>query len=407
MRLSYYIAKRYLFSKGNRNAINIITGISVLVVSVSVSALIIVLSSINGFGKLINEQISIYAPDLRIEASRGKTFKFETGVIQNLKAIPGITSLEEVLEDNILVKYEDRQLICTVKGVSENYSEIYPIKESITQGVFKTEGDFLNYCVLGAGIAYQLGVSVMSGQSISIWIPNRKQTNILNPIGSFNRVTVVPAGIITIDADFDSKYLLTSLSTVRAFTSRDSLTMSSMEIKVKDISQIDRVKKEIQKILGADYTVKDRYEQFEVYRVMKSERLVTFIIMLFIIFIASFSIVGSITMLIIEKKEDIFTLFSMGATIKTVRRIFFWEGILITTFGTIVGLIMGGILSYLQQEFGLVRFPADGNYIVDAYPVDVKAIDFLYAFFSVTFIGVLLSLYPSMKINKKTTGSIM
>lgn len=400
MSLSFFIARRYLFSKRNRNAINIISGISVLVVAVSVAALIIVLSSINGFGKLIDAQISVYAPDLRVEIKKGKTFSFSSAQLSQIKSVDGVKNCEEILEDNVLLNYKDRQIICTVKGVSEHYSEIFNLNEAITQGIYKTQGKSLNYGVLGAGVAYNLSVSTMSGEILSIWIPNRKNISILNPSASFNKMNLVPAGVISLDAEFDTKYILTSLSTVREFTSRDSTSISSLEIMVRDKSEIGTIKAKIEGLLGDGYRVKDLYEQFDVYKVMKSERLITFIIMLFIIFIASFSIVGSITMLIIEKKEDIFTLISMGSSLRMIKRIFFLEGILITGAGTILGLVLGGLLSYFQQKFGFVTFPSDGNYIVDAYPVDVQFIDFVYTFVSVSVIGILLSLYPSTKIKQ-------
>jgi lipoprotein-releasing system permease protein len=399
MRLSFFIARRYLFSKRNRNAINIISGISVLVVAVSVAALIIVLSSINGFGKLIDAQISVYAPDLRVEIKKGKTFSLTPSQQLQIKSLEGIQNCEEILEDNVLLNYKDRQVICTVKGVSEHYPEIYHLEEGITQGIYKTHGNSINYGVIGAGVAYNLGLSTMSGEILSLWIPNRKSISILNPSGSFNKINLVPAGIISLDAEFDTKYILASLKTVREFTFRDSTSVSSLEIMVRSKSEIETIKAEIEGILGEDYRVKDLYEQFEVYKVMKSERLITFIIMLFIIFIASFSIVGSITMLILEKKEDIFTLISMGSSLRMIKRIFFLEGILITGAGTFLGLVLGGLLSYLQQMFGFVTFPSDGNYIVDAYPVDVQFIDFVYTFVSVSVIGILLSLYPTTKIN--------
>jgi lipoprotein-releasing system permease protein len=399
MHLSYFIAKRYLFSKRNRNAINIITGISVLVVAVSVAALIIVLSSINGFGKLINEQISVFAPDLKIEITNGKTFSINNKTFEKIKSLKGIKFCEEVLEDNILLKLGDKQLICTVKGVSSRYHKIYGLDSGITQGIFKTYGNNLHYGVLGAGVAYNLGISAGSGEAVSLWIPNRKNMKIFNPSQSFNKIILIPAGVISLDAEFDAKYILTSLDLVRGFTDRDSSTVSSLEILTDEKADIQKIKREIKTILGNRYTVKNLYEQFEVYKVMKSERLVTFIIMLFIILIASFSIIGSITMLIIEKKQDLFTLISMGASLTAIKKIFFIEGLLVTLTGTIFGLIFGGLLSYAQQKYGFVTFPSEGNYIVDAYPMDVKYIDFIYTFISVSIIGTLLSLYPAIKIN--------
>ncbi len=372
-----------------------------MVVAVSVAALIIVLSSINGFGKLIDEQISTFAPDLKIEIKKGKTFSVSDSIFRKIMHLPGISVCEEVLEDNVLMKYGNRQLICIVKGVSEHYQKTYGLGNALNQGIYKTHGKNLNYGVLGAGVAYNLSVSTESGETVSLWIPNRKNIKILNPSQSFNKINLLPSGVISLDADFDSKYVLTSLALVRAFTDRDSTVVSSLEIITFENTDIQKIKAEIKSILGENYSVKDLFEQFEVYKVMKSERLATFIIMLFIILIASFSIIGSGTMLIIEKKADIYTLMSLGATLKTIRLIFFIEGLLITIAGTITGLILGGLLSFAQQKFEIVTFPSDGSYIVDAYPIDVNSPDFVYTFFSVFIIGTVLSLYPALKIKTK------
>lgn len=403
MNIPFFIAKRYLFSKKNRNAINVISGISVLVVAVSTAALVIVLSSINGFGKLIDDQITVFAADLKIEPKTGKTFSVNTEKFKQVKQLKQVKYFAETLEDNILLKYGEKQLICTVKGIPTDYEEAYNLDTAIVYGIFKTLGKSLNYAVIGNGISYNLGISVESGESISLWIPNRKSVNILNPGNSFNKINLVPSGIITLDVEFDMKYIFTDLNLVRNFTDRDSATVSSVEILVAKGNDIGLLKEKIQNILGNDYLVKDLYEQFDVYRVMKSERLAAFIIMLFIIFIASFSIIGSVTMLIIEKKDDIFTLLSLGSSIKMIRRLFFSEGWLITILGALIGIFLGGLISYAQLKFGIVTFPSDGNYIVQAYPIELKTTDFILSFFSVSIVGFFISLYPASKIKQGMT----
>jgi len=398
MNVPFFIAKRYLFSKKNRNAINIISGISVMVVAVSTAALIIVLSSINGFGKLIDEQISAYAPDLLILPAKGKIFTTNSQNFDKVKNIKGIKYFAEINEENILIKHNDRQLICRIKGVPENYGEVFGIETAVYYGVYKTHGNIQKFAVIGAGIGYEMGISIETGETISLWIPNRKKILIHNPEQSFNVINVIPAGIISLDTEFDAKYIISSSEVVRQLSDRDSSEFSSIEILIKNKDQIQNIKKRIQDILGDTFIVKDIQEQFDVYRVMKSERLAAFIIMLFIVLVASFSIIGSVTMLIIEKKEDIFTLQSIGAKLKSIKKIFFTEGILISFTGAFLGIIFGGIISLAQQYFGFVTFPADGNYIVEAYPIDVKTLDFLLTFFSVMFVGSLISLYPAMKL---------
>lgn len=398
MNLSLYIAKRYLFSKKNRNAINIISGISVAVVAVATAAIIIVLSSINGFGLLIDEQISSYAPDLKIQVVKGKTFNLNSEQFLKIKKLPAIKYFAGISEENILLKYDNKQTICTVKGIPDDYENNFNLHKALRDGIFKISGKTLNYAVIGGGIAYKLGISVETGKSVSIWTPNRQKINLLNPEQAFNRINLIPAGIISIDSDFDLKYILTSVKVVRKITNRDSSTVSYAEILAENPEQIESLKSKIQNILGDDFTVKDVYEQFDVYKVMKSERLAAFIIMLFITLIASFSIIGSVTMLIIEKRRDLFTLMSMGASEKKINRIFFIEGWLISFSGALIGIISGALICWAQQKYGLVTFPSDGMYIVDAYPVHMKISDFILTFFSVMSLGTLISLYPATKL---------
>ncbi len=398
MNIPFYIAKRYLFSKKNRNAINIISGISVIVVAVSTAALIIVLSSINGFGKLIDQQISTYAPDLLISPAKGKVFSANTEKVKQITNLKGIKYSAEILEENILLKHRNKQLICKIKGVPRDYGKAFRLDSAVNYGFYKTHGKVHKLAVFGSEIAYIMGISIDTGEPVSVWVPNRKKIQLHNPEQSFNTMNVIPVGVISLDAEFDVKYIISSNILVRKLTERDSSDVSSIEILIENSKQIPELKSKISKILGDDFIVKDLYEQFDVYRVMKSERLAAFIIMLFIILVASFSIIGSVTMLIIEKKEDIFTLQSMGTKVSNIKKLFFTEGMLISFTGTILGIILGGLISYGQQIFGFVTFPADGNYIVDAYPVYVQVQDFILTFVSVMLVGTIISLYPAIKI---------
>ncbi len=398
MNISFYIAKRYLFSKKNRNAINIITGISIAVITVATAALIIVLSSMNGFGLLIDAQISTYAPDLKIQANKGKTFKINKKEFDKIRNMPGIKYFAEISEENVLLKYGEKQIICTVKGIPASYGNYINSEETVINGVFKTEEKRLNYAVFGGGIAYRLGVSVENGKAVSVWTPNRKNTNLLNPEQAFNKTNLIPAGIIAIDNEFDLKYILASNKIVRKITDRDSSTVSYVELFLDNKEELQSIKSAIETMLGEDFSVQDVYEQFDVYRVMKSERLAAFIIMLFITLVASFSIIGSVTMLIIEKRRDLFTLQSMGLPNKNIQRIFFYEGWLISFFGASAGIVAGALICFAQQELGLVTFPSDGLYIVEAYPVSMKVSDFVLTFFSVMLLGTLISFVPSVKL---------
>lgn len=398
MNIPFYIAKRYLFSKKNRNAINIISGISVLIVAISTAALIIVLSSINGFGKLIDEQISTYAPDLLIKSKKSKVFDIKNSKFEKIKKDSLIKYFAEVTQENVLIKHNNRQLICIIKGVGKDYGKQFGIDEAINYGTYKTHGNAHNYVIIGSGIAYSLGISIETGELVSVWSPNRKSIQINNPEQSFNTINLIPTGVISLDSEFDSNFIISSNKVVRKLSQRSESKVSSIEILIRDKEKIQELKFKIKNILGKEFAVKDLHEQFDVYRVMQSERLAAFIIMLFIILVASFSIIGSVTMLIIEKKEDIFTLQSMGSTLLNIKKLFFIEGVLISFTGIIAGLFLGAIVSLGQEYFGFVTFPSDGNYIVEAYPVVVNYKDFILTFISVMIVGALISLYPAMKI---------
>ncbi len=403
MQLIFFIARRYLFSRKNRHAINIISGISVAVVAVATAALVIVLSAMNGFEQLVGDQISGFAPDLKIEARKGKVFDVDSVDFQKIKSIPEIESCEEVLEENVLLRYEKSQKICVLKGVPESYASHREIEKQ-TSGRFVTRRGNLDYIVPGAGVAYNLGIGLHGDKPVSVWVPNRTaKVQLLNPTASFRKAHLITAGIISLDGELDYKYAFTSLDLLRKLTERNPREVTALEIMAKAGTDIAKLKEKLKESIPNSLIIKDIYDQFAVYKVMKSERLASFIIMLFIILIASFSVIGSVTMLIIEKKEDIFTLTSMGFRLNQIRRIFFADGLLITFVGTLLGVILGGTIAFLQQNYGFVSFPENGNYITEAYPMQVHFLDLLQTFVSVFLIGSLLSLYPATKIDYSYT----
>jgi len=401
MNLSFFIAKRYLFSKNNRNAINIISGISVAVVAIATAALIIVLSSINGFAKLINGQIAVYAPDLNITSTKGKTFIIDENAINKIKEITGVKDVVEVVEDNVLIKLEGRQKICRLKGVTDNYVLNTGMNNRLVEGEFLLKDGKYSIGVIGIGIAYELGISVRAQSSFSIWLPNRKFVSVANPMESFITTSILPSGIVSVDNFIDESYIFVSIETARKLMIRKKNEVSSLEIFTYDNANILDIKNEIKTKLGGNFEIKTVYEQFDVYKVMKTERIASFLIMLFIIIVASFSIIGSLTMLIIEKKKDIQTLMSMGAKLSLIKKVFLLEGWLISIIGALIGIFIGGAISYAQELFEIVRFPAEGNYIVSAYPIDIKLSDFIVTFFSVSSVGFLIAIYPLINLGKR------
>jgi lipoprotein-releasing system permease protein len=401
MNLTFFIARRYLFSKNNRNAINFISIISVSVVAVATAALIIVLSSINGFGKLIESQISVYAPDLKISSFKGKTFTADSVYVDKIKKIEGVIDVVYVLEDNVLIKSEDRQIICTLKGISDNYLTNTGLDSMMRDGNFNIFDKKNNYAVLGIGIAIEAGISVEAQRSFSVWVLNRKYMSVANPLESFISLPFVPAGVVSVDNYIDAEFIYADIKVASLLLQREATDVSSLEVFTKPGADISKIKTAVNNLSVNKNNIETVEEQFEIYKVMKSERLASFLIILFIIIVASFSIVGSLTMLIIEKKEDILTLQSMGAKMSLIKKIFLTQGWFISIIGAIVGITVGGILSYFQQKFGFVTFPESGNYIIDAYPIDIKLTDFIVTFFSVAFIGFLIALYPLVNLSKR------
>ncbi len=402
MNLSFFIAKRYLFSKKNRNAINIISGISVAVVAVATAALIIIVSFLNGFDNLIKQNINIYSPDILITPVKGKTFSIESDEFQKIKNLQSVSYFVEVMEENVLLKSNNKQILAVIKGVGKDYIRINRLDSCLIEGELILENKVHNFAVFGIGVSYNLGVSLISQAPVTVWIPDRKKININNPQESFNVLQIIPTGIISVEVNFDERYVLTSINSVRKLTKRDSMIVSSIEIKINKKNEIEETKNKIKNILGNSFLVKDVNEQHsDIYRVVKSEKRATFFILLFIVLIASFSMVASLTMLIIEKFEDIKTLHSMGANKKLINKIFISEGRMIALLGAVIGLIIGFSVTYAQQVFGFIRFPSEGNFIISEYPIQLQLLDFIYTFFAVNIIGFIITLYPVVVMRKK------
>jgi len=401
LNFSFYIAKRYLFAKKSRNAINIITLISVIVVSVASAALIIVLSVFNGFDSIIRSMLDSYDPDFKIEAVKGKTFNINSTEFDEIKNLKVLTGFVEVIEENVLLKSDDKQVVASIKGVSANYADINKIDSMILEGEFKIDGTIIKKAVFGAGLAGKLALWGNNTKSVSIWVPNRKQKTMTSGDSPFKVMTVFPYGIVSVDAEFDVKYVISSIENVRTLTSRDSFEVSYIETSTLEEDK-DAVQEKLQQILGENFVVKNRIQQHEMmYKIMQSEKWAIFLILSFIIVLASFSIIGSLVMLIIEKRKDISTLSSMGADSQLISRIFLYEGWLISFSGAFLGLFLGGVISWLQQEFGFVKFPSTGNFVINSYPVELRSFDFLVTFIAVSVIGFLTSLYPVFVIRKK------
>ena len=395
------VALRYLFSKKSHNAINVISAISATGVAVGTAALIVLMSVFNGFEGLISGMLSEFDPDLRITASYGKSFNAADSAVVLAMDNPDIEVCTEIVEENALLTYSEKQLPVTIKGVSNNFSQLTHIDSIIFDGKFLLfDGEF-EYAVPGLGVAGTLGLNAHAVAPLYIYVPKRNSNiNLLRPEQSLNQAAVFVSGLFAVQQQqYDDNYVLTSIALARELFEYDSVTVTSLELKIKPSANIDKVQKTIKTILGDDFQVKNRTEQQEsFFRIMNIERWFTFFILCFILMIASFNIIGSLSMLIIDKKQDINTLRSLGANDKTLKQIFLFEAWMISITGAIAGLIVGSALCLAQEYFGFVTLGA--GYVVDTYPVMTNFTDILLIFATVLIMGFLVAIYPIKYVKK-------
>ena len=399
LRLPFFIAFRYFYSKKSQRVINIISAISSIGVMIGTAALIIVLSVFNGFEDLILRLYNSFDPDLRIELVAGKSFDQDKINIDQLKKINGVAYVDQVVEESALVKYRDKQYIIKLKGVSEDFQKMSGVDTMIVEGNFLLQSGDTDYAIVGGGIAYNLGIDPENiFNQIEIYGPRNTNPSLADPEGAFNRRFISPSGIFSIQQDFDAKYIITPLRFAREiFDYQNKLT--ALEIGLTKESNSEEVIQQIKHQLGNDFSVKNRYQQHElIYKIMRSEKWAVFLILTFILIIAIFNVISSLTMLVIEKKKDIVIYRSIGAEISFLRKIFLTEGMFITLSGAFAGLVIGLLICWLQQRFGLIKLSGSGSFVIDAYPVKIVPLDFLYVFITVCCIGLLAAWYPAKRL---------
>ncbi len=405
MNLPFFIAKRYLFSKKSRNIINVISWISLAGVSIGTMALIIVLSIFNGIDGLIKSMFSSFDPDLKITLNEGKTFSPDIPAMHNLQKDPSVAVWCEVVEENALLGYRDRQTPATLKGVSDNFQVLSGIDSMVVDGKFRLEEDNRPLCIVGSELAYRLSVGLNFINPLHIYVPRRTRSAIINPLNAFNHKMLFPSGIFAVQQEYDSKYLIIPIDFCRELLGLED-EVSAIEIRIVEGYSIDKAKLDMQKLLGPEFQVKDRYEQHAYfYKVMASEKWAIFLILGFILVIASFNTVSSLTLLLLEKKKDMHILQSMGAQPKRIRQIFLTEGLMMTGIGIISGLVLGSLLCWLQITFGIIRFPSSGSYVTDIYPVNMEALDFALVGLMVVIIGIVASIIPVRILGKRYFSS--
>ncbi len=405
--ISFYIARRYLLGKKSRNAINIISAISVLGVATGTMALVIVLSVFNGFDHVVKSLFNTFDPDIKISAVEGKTFTPDPSTLHAVTSLPGVLAMSEVLEENVLLVYGEKQHIATIKGVDDAFPEVSGIDSMIYDGEMKLKDRNRAYAVVGQGVAYSLRIGLSFIDPLFVYTIDRKaKLNMSNPEESIRRDFLYPSGIFAIEQDFDSRYVICPIEFVRELLSYQS-AISFLEIKLDPRFPPEAVQAEIAQIMGEKFMVKNRQQQNELfYRVMKSEKWAIFLILTFILIIASFNIIGSLSMLIIDKKSDILTLRNMGAGNRLIERIFLVEGWLISVIGSFAGLILGITISWVQQRFGVIKLTGSGTFVIDAYPVQIEPADIGMIWITVLVIGFIAASYPVKQISVKYLSKI-
>ena len=401
MNLSFYIAKRYLFSKKRTNLINIISAISVAGMTIGTIGLIIGLSVFNGFDSLIKSLFSSFDADLKITLAEGKSFDAADPVLSGIRNQKDVLYYAEVVEDNALLRYENRQVLATIKGVSDDFTKMTGLDTMIVDGKFKlTEGD-RQFAVIGQGVSYFLSVGLKQQNPINIYVPQKGRKSGSSLEGSFNQGFIYLAGVFSVQQELDSKYMIVPISFARDIFDMKG-KVNSIELKLKADADAKEVREAISAKLGSRFIVKTRYQQHDyLYKTMQGEKYAVYLILILILVIASFNIVGSLTMLIIDKKEDIAILQSMGASKILIRNIFLFEGWSISLLGALFGTVLGIAICQAQITYGFVKLQGGGSFIIDAYPMNIIPLDILLIFCSVVLIGFFAAWLPVKYISGK------
>ena len=403
MNLSLYIARRYLVSKKSHNLINTISLISVIGQAVGTAALIIVLSVFNGFEDVIKSLYNTFNPDFEITAVKGKTIDFENFPQEAILSISDVKGIAGVVEEDALFKYRNKQFIARIKGVPQDYQDISPVDSMTREGDFILEEGTSNFAVVGAGVAWYLDINLNDYRNLlSIYLPKRGNASSFNFENAFNNEVIHPVGVFSVQQEFDEKYVFVPIRFARKLLDYKS-EVTAVEVFIHPNANENAIQSSLEKKLGSNYNVKNRFQQNEaLYKILKSENLIIFLILLFILILASFNLVGSLSILIVEKLKDIAILKSMGADKSLIRKIFTAEGILISLVGSLSGLFIGFVILTLQQQLGLLSLGGgEGDFIINSYPVNMLVTDFIYVFITVLIIGLLATWYPVRYLTRK------
>jgi len=370
-------------------------------VMVGTMALIVILSVFNGFDNLVKSLINSFNPDLKITLVEGKSFVPREETLRKLRDVPGVLDISYVLEDKALVRYEEQQTIAIVKGVSDNYADITGLDSMMVEGSYNIRENPEPRALIGRGISIYLNVRPYSPRQMTIFVPRRLKQPSLDAERALNRKYISVSGVFSIEQDYDTRYILVPLSFARNLFEYTHGEVNILEVKFKGNANGPAVQKAVTDIMGKDYMVQNRYQQNDLfYKTMQTEKWAIFLILIFILIVASFNVIGTLTMLMLEKKKDIITLRNLGADSGLLRRIFLLEGWLISVSGAILGAVLGLLICWIQMHFGVIRLQGSGTFIIDAYPVLVKFTDVALVLISVIVIGLLAAWYPIHFLNK-------
>ena len=407
MNLSLYIAKRYLFAKKSHNAINVISGVSVCGVALATLALVCTLSVFNGFQDLVATLFTAFDPQLKITAVSGKVFDAQDERIQALRSLPEVEVFSESLEDNAMVQYKGRQTMVTLKGIQDNFNQLTAIDSILYgRGEMVLRDEVVDYVIPGVELVSVLGTGIRFVDPLEVYAPKRgAKINVANPTAGFESDYLYSSGLVFAvnQQKYDASYMLVSLEFARKLFQYDT-EVSSIELKLRASADTKTVKEAIRRQLGEDFKVQDRYEQqVDTFRIMEVEKLISYIFLTFILLIACFNVIGSLSMLIIDKRADVVTLRNLGADNTLITRIFLFEGCLISLLGAVIGIVLGLTLCLIQQEFGLISLggTGEGSFIVDAYPVSVHVQDVMLVFVTVWVVGFLSVWYPVRHLSRR------
>lgn len=405
MNFSFYIARRYLFSKKSHNAVNIISCISVCGVALATMAMVCTLSVFNGFQDLVSTFFTAFDPELKVMPAVGKVFDGQDPRVLSIRQMPEIEVCSESLEDNAMVQYQGRQVMAVIRGVEDNFDSLTPIDSILFgRGELILHDEVANYAIPGIQLLSALGTGIRFLDPLEVYAPKRgAKVNIANPSTAFTTGNLFSSGLTFVvgQEKYDNAYILTSLDFARQLF-RYTTEISALNLKLKAGEDVETVKRILEKRLGKEFVVQDRYEQQEdTFRIMKIEKLVSYLFLIFILLIACFNIVGPLSMLIIDKRNDVMSLRNMGANDRQITRIFLLEGYMISCFGAVSGVVLGILLCFLQQQFGLISLGSSGSFVVEAYPVSVHAGDVILILLTVLAIGFASIWYPTRFLSKR------